>query len=679
MKFTTAILSSLLATHAPPHAHAAIREGALQAAVECNADLGELDFVFLEDDAGVRAIEDDIRENLAVVGLTVRPKPLSKADVNTARQGGDFHLSVSETWGLPYDPHSFASGWIDGNGGEGIFPAMVNFSEPSSREELLEMVEAVLQEDDPISAKAKWAEIHKYYHEQAVLLPLYGKRIPTLMNRRLSGYVAGNQQFDYPVHRLRVSKGPKSVTISPGARTGLFKTVGTMNAHVYGPNEFFSNNWVYEGLVAFGSTGKVIPSLASAWTTVPNDIGGDTYTFDLRQNVTFHDGAAWDCSVAKANFDHILAGPLAEVKHGWYGVGSYTEEWFCDGDGRFVIRTNRKHESYLNELALIRPTRMISPNSFAGGIDADPLSSNSCHLDWGEVAGADATETVNCVGIASIAGTGPFKYVSKEEADGATTQVLFEGNADYWDGAPEIEQLKIVRYPTDSDVKEALLDGSLDLVWGAGVLSDSDILEISNDPSLAEMIQVAQSEPIQNALLILNTGKAPLDDINVRKTVIHAIDKGALLAKELPLSRQVDNVFPRGAPYCDIELSPRWSYDLEKAVLLSCNGEILEDLESIAELESQIGVITGEKDDLVSEKATLQAQQDALNMEKEALTLEKEKLAAEKEELESKVSDSEQQIVDLKESLDKDNGGVANGYLPGLFESVFFAALYLMC
>lgn len=58
-----------------------------------------------------------------------------------------------------------------------------------------------------------------------------------------------------------------------------------------GPNEFFSNNWVYEGLVAYGQGGQILPSLASKWTVTPNDIGGDNYVFQLRENVTFHDGA----------------------------------------------------------------------------------------------------------------------------------------------------------------------------------------------------------------------------------------------------------------------------------------------------------------------------------------------------------------------------------------------------
>jgi len=264
---------------------------------------------------------------------------------------------------------------------------------------------------------------------------------------------------------------------------------------------------------------------------------------------------------------------LAEVKHGWYGVGTKTQDWSCNDDMEFVLRTNEKHESYLNELALIRPTRMISPNAFFGKLESDPLESNTCHLDWKTVKGVEVTEEVKCVGIQSIAGTGPFKYISKEEADGTTTQVLFEGNTGYWGGAPDIDYLEVVRYTSDTDVKDALLSGELDVVWGAGVLSDSDILDISNDPAKSALIQVEHSDSIQNAIVILNTGNAPLDNINVRKTVIHAIDKNGLLKKELPLSSAVDNVFPRGAPYCDVEMDPHWSYDFEKAVLQSCNGK----------------------------------------------------------------------------------------------------------
>lgn len=549
---------------------------AIDAAIACNQEFGPLTFLLLEDEAVNAAIEDDIREDLAKLGFQVDARPLSKADINLARQSGDFHFSITETWGTPYDPNSYASGWIDGRGGAGVFPSMVNFEPPATRQELLDMVADVLTHEDPNVLRPKWEAIHKYYHAQAVMLPFYGKRIPTLLNSRLSGYQPGYQQFDYPVHKLEVNEGSTTVKIAPGARTGLFKTVGTLNAHVYGPNEFFSNNWIYEGLVTYGANGKILGSLASTWKVNPNDLGGDDYTFFLRQGVKFHDGEDWNCAAAKLNFDHIFAGSLGESKHGWYGVGKYTENWFCNGEFEFVVQTNFNHGPYLQELTLIRPIRMISPKAFPtvdGGNNTDPLSANSCHLDWGTVDGTDVSEQVVCTGIESIAGTGPFKYKSKDTADGVDNKVTFTAHEEYWNGAPSIQQLEIIRFATSDAVKDALLKEEIDIVWGGGVLSDADIVEIENDPALQSKIDVFHSGAFQNVILLLNSGKPPFDDINVRKTVIHAINKAAIVQKELKgLQQVVDNVFPIEAPYCDVDLTPRWDYDFEKAVLLSCGG-----------------------------------------------------------------------------------------------------------
>lgn len=109
--------------------------------------------------------------------------------------------------------------------------------------------------------------------------------------------------------------------------------------------------------------------------------------------------------------------------------------------------------------------------------------------------------------------------------------VEFTGNQDYWGGAPGIETLKVVRYESADQIREALLDGSLDVMWGDGVLPSNTITDIAamNNPSL----NVHVGEDIQNVVLLLNTARPPLDDIRVRKAIIHAIDKKALVKKEL--------------------------------------------------------------------------------------------------------------------------------------------------
>ena len=553
----------------------------VQDAAECNKDYGALDFLVVDGDATGTAVEDDIRIGLEAVGFTVNTVFKSKDDWNTAMTTGNFHLAFTESWGNPYDPHSYASGWINGTGGEGHHQAFSNFEAPKSREELYGLISDALGEENRSARRAKWVDIHNYYHSQAVMLPLWGKRIPALLNTRLSGYQAGHQQFDYPVHKLTPLSGSSNITIAPGAQTGLFTTIGRLDPHTYRPNEFFANNWVYEGLVSYGEGGQVLPALATSWTKADSSDGaGETHTFQLRQNVTFHDGQPWNCAAAKLNFDHVFAGGLTTPDwHGWYGVPLYIKSWECTGTMEFVVKTTIKYAPFLQELSYIRPLRMLSPGAFANGATTDAFSANSCHAGWGSVESPDH-DTVNCTGIKYISGTGPFVFESRDPknvtaADGSVklvdNQVVFSTNQAYWGGPPAFDNLIVQYYPSSADVKAALIDQSLDVVWGAGVLSDQDIASIQNDDSLVDIIRTFYSADLQNVIMLLNSGKAPLDNIEVRKIVIHAINKAAIVEQELAGQQTVvDNVFPLTSPNSNIALTPRWDYDIEKASLISC-------------------------------------------------------------------------------------------------------------
>ena len=236
----------------------------------------------------------------------------------------------------------------------------------------------------------------------------------------------------------------------------------------------------------------------------------------------------------------------------------------------------------MQELTFIRPLRILSPNAFAEGSTSDPYTANSCEPGWGTIDGTAAgVPNVTCVGIANISGTGPFSFASREQSVHTTEDleeeriddiVTFQANSKYWGGAPAIETLKVVRYESTEEIKQALVDQTLDVMWGDGVLASNDITDIDrmNDPNLNVFI----GEEIQNVILILNTGTPPLDDIRIRKAIIHAIDKKYLVKKELGgFTEPAENVFPRDMPYCDVDLTPHWDYDLEKAILVSCEGD----------------------------------------------------------------------------------------------------------
>jgi len=86
-----------------------------------------------------------------------------------------------------------------------------------------------------------------------------------------------------------------------------------------------------------------------------------------------------------------------------------------------------------------------------------------------------------------------------------------------------------------------------------------------------------------------------MDDISVRRAIIHAIDKATFLEEEFAgLEQPVDQLLPKSAPYCNVELSPKWGYDIEKAKLLNC-GTGVSTLNAAADGSSSLsgGAIAG--------------------------------------------------------------------------------------
>ena len=116
--------------------------------------------------------------------------------------------------------------------------------------------------------------------------------------------------------------------------------------------------------MSYGPGGQILPALATSWTIDDKEGGGNEYTFNLRKNVQFHDGAPWNCDAAKLNFDHVLAKPLVGPDyHGWYAMPSYISVWECKDENTFVVTTKDSYYPLLQELSFIRPLRMVKPSS----------------------------------------------------------------------------------------------------------------------------------------------------------------------------------------------------------------------------------------------------------------------------------------------------------------------------
>lgn len=520
-----------------------------------------LDFIIKENHAQAKVVEDDIVRDLAKIGIQVKTRPLNASAYIEAELNGDYNMMFTASWGAPYDPHTYLNSWKSPAHVE--YSALGKLEPPMTRDKLLKMIQDVQVETDLKEIAKGWQEIQQAIHDQAIFLPLWGTRVPFVLNRRFAGFSPSSQTYEYPLQAVMVLSGSKNVTIAPGAGGSLFESTGPVHPHQYFPNQLFAQGWVYEGLVGYGQDGEITPVLAKSWEIEDTAAGGSRYTFTLREGVKFHDGSNWNCSVAKLNFDHVLSDVVKE-RHQWMGTVTQLISWTCV-EGKFVLETKEKYYPLLQELTYIRPLRFAAASAFARGLDSHPDKHNSCNSgDFGGEKWDHLEKQITCGGLKPV-GTGPFKVVSVKEA-------VFARHDDYWGQVPDIEFLHLKTYESTDAVKSDLLSQKLDMALGIGPLNPKDVQEMKFYNS--SVVDVRHSDVMQNALMIMNVNAEGTKDIKIRQAIIHAVDKSRFIQEEFAgLEQPANQLLPTSAPYCNVDLSPKYAYDYAKAELLNCPVE----------------------------------------------------------------------------------------------------------
>ena len=122
-------------------------------------------------------------------------------------------------------------------------------------------------------------------------------------------------------------------------------------------------------------------------------------------------------------------------------------------------------------------------------------------------------------------------------------------------------------YKDQEAVNNDLLSGDLDMALGIGPLTAKQIQNLKFYHS--DVVDVQHSDVLQHALMIMNTNATHTDDITTRRAIIHGIDKSRFIEKDfLGLEQPVSQLLPYSAPFCNVDLNPKRSYDVEKAELL---------------------------------------------------------------------------------------------------------------
>ena len=279
-------------------------------------------------------------------------------------------------------------------------------------------------------------------------------------------------------------------------------------------------------------TGEILPWLASAWEI---DEDGLTYTFTLREGITFSDGTALDAAAVKTNLDQ--SAQQVEDGEGWYYQGLFDDYVGAEATDELelVVTFSRPNPSFLPTLATGQ-LAILAPSSFDLSYE---------QRDNGE-----------------FIGSGSFVLESYTPNEG----IVLARREDYaWpsgaathEGAPSIERVTISFVDEQSVRESALQAGETDLAQNP-TTQVADQLEAEGNG----LIFRAQSGIPYS--LVLNLTDPALQDIAVRRALSRAIDRQAIFegvtGARQPASTSV--LTPSTTGYADV--SEHLVHDLDEA------------------------------------------------------------------------------------------------------------------
>lgn len=225
-------------------------------------------------------------------------------------------------------------------------------------------------------------------------------------------------------------------------------------------------------------------------------IGDDnlTITFTLQDNVKFHNGKVMTSADAKYTLDAML-------KSGGYKSGSFYDT--VEGQRQPQLVSIETPDA---KTLVIKVNRPASVNQTLSNLVTIPIIPEG---------------TIEQQKTAPI-GTGAFKFVSFDQVN---NMVQLAANADYWEGAPKIQNL-VVRTITDSNSLQAELQtGRVDVVPNPTNFSAETFKLLGQNSNL----QVVQTDGSNVRYIGFNVQDKPISDVKLRQAIAYAIDRNKII------------------------------------------------------------------------------------------------------------------------------------------------------
>jgi dipeptide transport system substrate-binding protein len=272
-----------------------------------------------------------------------------------------------------------------------------------------------------------------------------------------------------------------------------------------------SSRTLYNRLVEFKpGTTVVEPALATAWR-ISND--GKTYTFKLRENVSFHQTDYFNPQRFFNADDVIFSFQKQWIKnHPFYQSKTpsktLTYHYFRSMGLANLIESINKIDLYTVEFRLKR-----AESPFLATLAMDFASILSAEYGQ-QLIEQQSTEKLNQQPI----GTGPFQLVRYQP----DAFIRYKAHTNYWRGKQAFSNLVFAITPDPSLRFARVVAGECDLMANPLPIHLNSAEQFTNT-------EVISDTGLNTAFLTMNTKKAPFDNNLVRVALNHAINKDTII------------------------------------------------------------------------------------------------------------------------------------------------------
>ncbi len=234
------------------------------------------------------------------------------------------------------------------------------------------------------------------------------------------------------------------------------------------------NDNIYETLMVRSPTGELGPGLAAE---APTQIDETTWEFTLREGITFHNGEPFDADAVVASVERIIDPANASEQMGYLGTITGAEKV---DDLTVRILTSGPDPILPSRMYWMK---MIPPVYAAeGDIEAAPV------------------------------GTGPYVFEGWDRGNSIT----LSANEDYWDGAPEVDEVTYRFIGEPGTRLSGLMAGELDVITNL-------LPEFT-----ASVPKFAAVEGLETSVFVLGVDNELTSDPKVREALNLAIDREAI-------------------------------------------------------------------------------------------------------------------------------------------------------